>query len=92
MFIGLARNGDADPSLSQSLAKLAAAVSLVCRQPFWTTFRAASAEAFDATLVEQGLCDGGFMLRSRGQDERDEVAFPIDPDMDFGAEPALAAP
>jgi hypothetical protein len=31
------------------------------------------------------------MLLSRGQDERDEVAFPIDPDMDFSTEPPLAA-
>jgi len=91
MLIPLVRDGDADPTPSQSVAELAAAVSLIAHQAFGTPLGATPANPLDRALVQQLLGDGGFMLLARRKDKGHQLPIALHTHMQLGAEPALAA-
>lgn len=91
MLIPLVRDGDADPTPSQSVTELAAAVSLIAHQAFGTPLGATPANPLDRALVQQLLGDGGFMLLARRKDKGHQLPIALHTHMQLGAEPALAA-
>jgi hypothetical protein len=68
------------------------AIPLVPDHPTGTAFGTArAAPLYRATLEQRGK-DEGLVPLSRGQHQGKQLAIPFRAEVDFGAEPALAAP
>jgi hypothetical protein len=92
MFIRLPRNGDADTTAPDILTDLAAAIGLIAHNAVWPVLRPASALTLHAAADQQLGKDGGLMSLARRQQQRQELACTVSPEVDFYAEAALAPP
>ena len=91
MFIFLMRDGDADAMTPQMPPDVATAIGLVAYHTTRTVLGTASATAFDRTTRHERFKSNGFVALAGCQDERHQVFVARRTQMNFGAEPPLAA-
>lgn len=90
-LVGLARDGWLDAAAAEEGAKRACAVRFVGGKPFGPERRTPSATGTDPALPHELLSDRTVMLLSRGQQECEGSAGPVNARMDFAGQSASAA-
>jgi hypothetical protein len=91
MFIFLMRDGDADAITPQLPPDVATAIGLVADHTTRAVFGTASATAFDRTTRHERFKSNGFVALAGCQDESHQLFVARRTQMNFGAEPPLAA-
>jgi hypothetical protein len=91
VFTALARDGAANPVLPQVLAVRQTTVPLIPDQPVRASFGPPGSWPLNRALLQQGHQQRSLMPLSRRQEPREGLALALGPQMDFGAEAALAA-
>ena len=81
---------DAAPSTVRSIPP--PGVAFVADHPVGPQAGTAPARPSDGALLQQPLEDGGLVLLARRQQQRQQLAPALRPEMDLGREAALAAP
>ena len=81
----------ADTPSSQRLPDFLSAVALVADQAAWTQAWPTAPSTLDSSTRGQGRQCYLVVALATGQDKDDRFALALDPDMDFGAEPASRA-
>ena len=84
-------DGDADAMTPQMPPHVATAIGLVAYHTTRTVFGTASATAFDRTTRHERFKSNGFVALAGCQDESHQVFVARRTQMNFGAEPPLAA-
>jgi hypothetical protein len=87
----LARDGAANAMLPHVLAIRPTTVPLIADQPARASFRPPGSWPLHRALLQQGYQQRSLMPLSRRQEPREGLALALSPQMDFGAEAALAA-
>jgi hypothetical protein len=91
VLIPFARNRQADAMPAQVAPNCPTAVGLIADQAPRAAFGPAAPGPFDRPLFQQGHQQRGFMPLPRRQEPGEGLAVALGPQMDFGAEAALAA-
>jgi hypothetical protein len=91
-LITLARNRDPDPMPPQVLPDRPATIALIADQPAGASLGASPVRTLDRALRHQWLEHHRFMPLTRRQEPRERLPVALSPEMNFGAEAALATP
>src|SRR5688500_16866678 len=92
MFIFLMRDGDANATAPQIPPDMATAIGFVAYHTTRTVFGTATATAFNCTTRHERFKPDGFVTLTRSQHKRHQLFVTRCPQMNFGAEAALASP